>query len=42
MHMTSPRPLNLSANTLRLNTGSASCACMWMCACMENFPRDTF
>jgi hypothetical protein len=42
MHMTSLRPLNLSASMLRLNTGSAACACMCMCACMENPPRDTF
>jgi hypothetical protein len=43
MHMTSSRPLNLSALTLPLNASGASCACMCMCACMGNLiPRDTF
>jgi hypothetical protein len=42
MHMTSSRPLHLSAITLRLNAGGATCACMCMCACMVNPPRDPF
>jgi hypothetical protein len=39
MHMIAPRVPHLSAITLRLD---ALRACMCMCACMENLPRDPF
>ena len=42
MHMASSRPLNLSATMHRLNAAGDPCACMCICACMENLPRDPF